>query len=45
MALVTLRILGMGLEDAVGCLRRARGLRVPETEAQLRWVAGLPISP
>lgn len=45
MALVTLRILGMGLGDAVESLRRARGLRVPETEAQLGWVAGLPISP
>ena len=45
MALVTLRVLGIELNDAVGRLRRARGLDVPETDAQLRWVASLPIDP
>lgn len=42
LALVTLRILGWPLDDAVEHLSRARGFPVPETPEQLRWVATLP---
>lgn len=43
MALVTLRLLGLSLHDAVARLSEARGLAVPESREQLRWVAALPI--
>jgi len=42
MALVTLRLLGWPLDDAVQRLSRARGFPVPETPQQLQWLANLP---
>ena len=40
-------LIGLGLqpEDALARIERARGMRVPDTDAQRRWVLSFRMSP
>ena len=46
-AVATLAMSGVHVDDAIETVSKARGLRVPETSAQLRWLeafhAGIPV--